>query len=217
MKKNHYEAYIPVAKAYSSNDPAHDYLHVFRVFKNGQTLLKKEPEADGDIVLTAILLHEVFNFPKGHPMSSKSGDICSLLAGQLLEEHHFNPEKIPRVMDCIKNHSFSKGIIPATIEEKIVQDADRLDAIGAIGIARCFATSADMKRPFYDSQDPFAQNRELDDKNFCMDHFYKKLLKLGDAMHTPAARLMAEERIRFMHSYLDQLSEELSLIQTNLI
>jgi uncharacterized protein len=209
--KNKYERFIDVAKDYSSCDPAHDYLHVYRVFKNGQSILKQEPDADEEIVLTAILLHEVFNFPKNHPLSSKSGDICSMIVGQLLVEHNFNPKKIPKVLECIKNHLFSKGVFPTTLEEKIVQDADRLDAIGAIGIARCFATSAEMKRPFYDLQDPFAQNRERDDKSFGIDHFYRKLLKLGESMHTATAKQMAVMRINYMKNYLDQLSEEIGL------
>lgn len=203
---------MEIAKEYSTNDPAHDYLHVYRVFKNGQLILKQEPDADEEVVLTAILLHEVFNFPKNHPLSSKSGDICSIIVGQLLADHYFNPEKMPKVLDCIRNHSFSKGIVPTTLEEKIVQDADRLDAIGAIGIARCFATSAEMKRPFYDFQDPFAQNRELDDKSFAIDHFYRKLLKLGESMHTATAKELASKRINYMKSYLEQVSEEIGFI-----
>jgi uncharacterized protein len=203
---------MEIAKEYSTNDPAHDYLHVYRVFKNGQLILKQEPDADEEVVLTAILLHEVFNFPKNHPLSSKSGDICSIIVGQLLADHYFNPEKMPKVLDCIRNHSFSKGIVPTTLEEKIVQDADRLDAIGAIGIARCFATSAEMKRPFYDFQDPFAQNRELDDKSFAIDHFYRKLLKLGESMHTATAKELAVKRINYMKSYLEQVSEEIGYI-----
>lgn len=203
---------MEIAKEYSTNDPAHDYLHVYRVFKNGQLILKQEPDADEEVVLTAILLHEVFNFPKNHPLSSKSGDICSIIVGQLLADHYFNPEKMPMVLDCIRNHSFSKGIVPTTLEEKIVQDADRLDAIGAIGIARCFATSAEMKRPFYDFQDPFAQNRELDDKSFAIDHFYRKLLKLGESMHTATAKELAVKRINYMKSYLEQVSEEIGYI-----
>lgn len=206
---NHFETVKRLAKAYASPDPAHDYLHVERVFKNGQLILQQEPEADAEVVLTAILLHEVFNFPKNHPMSSESGEICALIAGQILIDHQFNPDKILKVQGCIRNHSYSKGVVPSTLEEKIVQDADRLDAIGAIGIARCFATSADMKRPFYDSQDPFAQKRELDDKIYAIDHFYKKLLKLGEAMHTKAGQRLAKKRIDFMKHFLLQLSDEL--------
>lgn len=208
---NKFETFKRLAKAYASSDPAHDYLHVERVFTNGQFILQQEPEADAEVVLTAILLHEVFNFPKNHPMSSESGEICALIAGQLLTDHHFNPDKLPKVQACIRNHSYSKGVVPTTLEEKIVQDADRLDAIGAIGMARCFATSAEMKRPFYDSQDPFAQKRELDDQNYAIDHFYKKLLRLGEAMHTKAGQELAKVRIDFMKHFLLQLSDELDV------
>ena len=97
---------------------------------------------------------------------------------------------------------------PKTLEAKVLQDADRLDAIGAIGIARCFATSADMKRPFYAPDDPFCRTRAPDDKQWGLDHFYKKLLRIGDGLHTQAARAIAGERIAFMRAFLDQLERE---------
>ncbi|WEG14386.1 HD domain-containing protein [Pullulanibacillus sp. KACC 23026] len=205
----YFEPYIEIAEQLSSADPAHDVLHVKRVFKNGQAILEKELEADEEVVLTAILLHELINLPKDHPFSSRSGDLCAELAGELLETHQFPIEKREAVLTCIRHHSFSKGIVPKTIEEKIVQDADRLDAMGAIGIARCFATSAAMKRPFYQEKDPFSKDRGLDGKGYAVDHFYQKLLRLGDAMHTEAAKGMAQSRLEFMNHYLDQLDNEL--------
>lgn len=206
---SNYKAFLAIAKRLSSKDPAHDFLHVHRVFKNGQAILTEEMEADEEVVLTAILLHEVVNLPKNHPMSSRSGDLSARLADDILIEQNFLPEKRQRVLACIQNHSFSKGVQPETLEEKIVQDADRLDAIGAIGVARCFATCSELERPFYHEADPFATERTLDDQNYGLDHFYKKLLLLGDTMHTEAAKKMAESRINFMKDYLRQLSVEI--------
>jgi uncharacterized protein len=106
-------------------------------------------------------------------------------------------------------HPFSLGVVPTTIEAKVLQDADRLDAIGAIGIARCFATTSVMKRPFYNPEDPFCAKREPDDKSWGLDHFYRKLLRIQDQLHTETARTMARERTAFMQAFLDQLAREL--------
>ena len=86
--------------------------------------------------------------------------------------------------------------MPETIEGKVLQDADRLDAIGAIGIARCFATCAEMRVPFYNPDDPFCGVREPDDKRWGLDHFYRKLLRIPDGLHTATARAIAKDRNR---------------------
>jgi uncharacterized protein len=91
----------------------------------------------------------------------------------------------------------------------VLQDADRLDAIGAIGIARCLATCADMKRPFYAPDDPFCATRAPDDKQWGVDHFYRKLLRIGDGLHTATARALAGERAAFMRAFLEQLAREI--------
>jgi uncharacterized protein len=110
---------------------------------------------------------------------------------------------------CISVHSFSRGIVPETLEAKILQDADRLDAVGAVGIARCFATCADLKRPFYRQEDPFCRARAPDDKLWGVDHFYRKLLRLGETLHTPTARALAAARLDFMNTFLRQFESEI--------
>lgn len=161
------------------------------------------------MVLTAVLLHELFNYPKGHPLSSRSGEVCAERAAAVLLANGFPEPDQPLVLACIRDHSFSKGVRPETLEGQIVQDADRLDAVGAIGIARCFATSAEMRRPFYDPADPFCSQRPPDDKRWGVDHFYTKLLRIAERMNTPTGRRMAESRIAFMRVYLEQLRSEL--------
>ncbi|WP_051330831.1 HD domain-containing protein [Aneurinibacillus terranovensis] len=203
-----YTPYIETAKREASVDPAHDFLHVQRVYNHAKLLLQTE-QADEDVVLVSVLLHELFNYPKGHPESHLSGDVCAERAEVVLHEQGFPAEKIPHVLDCIRNHSFSKGVMPATIEGKLVQDADRLDSLGAIGIARCFATCAEMERPFYEPGDPFSRKRKPNDKEYGLDHFYVKLLKIADRMHTEAGRRIAKERTRFMELYLSQLKQEI--------
>jgi len=190
-------------------EPAHDALHVERVMASARRIAEAEG-ADADVCVIAALLHELFNYPKNHPESARSGDVCAEHAIALLREHGWDEAFSERVAYCIRVHSFSRGIVPETLEAKVLQDADRLDAIGAIGIARCFATSADMKRPFYAPDDPFCRAREPDDKEWGIDHFYKKLLRIGDGLHTATARALAAERIAFMRAYLDQLEREVA-------
>ena len=189
-------------------EPAHDALHVERVMASARRIAVAE-NAEVEACVTAALLHELFNYPKSHPESSRSGDVCAEHAAALLGAHGYDAAFIERVAYCIRVHSFSRGIVPETLEAKVLQDADRLDAIGAIGIARCFATSADMKRPFYAPDDPFCRARDPDDKKWGLDHFYRKLLRIGDGLHTATARALAGERLGFMRAFLDQLEREL--------
>lgn len=200
--------YMDIAKARSSNDPAHDFLHVTRVAANARTILEYV-DADDEIVLVAAYLHELFNYPKGHPRSKESGDVCAEHALAVMEDLDFPKEKRDGVTYAIANHSFSKGVVPVTCEGKILQDADRLDAIGAIGIARLFSTCASMERPFYHVQDPFCKNRVPDDKEYGLDHVFVKLLRIPDTLHTDVARQLAVRRIEWIQSFLEQLDGEL--------
>ena len=189
-------------------EPAHDALNVKRVMVSARRIGDAEG-ADVEVAVTAALLHELFNHPKNHPESSRSGDICAEQATVLLGEHGFEAAFAARVAYCIRVHSFSRGIMPETLEAKVLQDADRLDAIGAIGIARCFATSSEMKRPFYAPDDPFCGARVPDDKQWGIDHFYVKLLRIADGLHTATAQAMARDRADFMRAYLAQLEREI--------
>jgi uncharacterized protein len=189
-------------------DPAHDALHVRRVMANARRIAEAEA-ADVDVAVTAAMLHELFNYPKDHPESARSGEVCAVEAAALMQAHGLDEPFVARVAYCIRVHPFSRGIVPETLEGRVLQDADRLDAIGAIGIARCFATSAAMKRPFYAPDDPFCRGRAPDDKQWGIDHFYRKLLRIGEGLHTATARQLAAERLAFMRAYLDQLEREL--------
>jgi len=189
-------------------EPAHDFLHVLRVMENGRRIAAAEG-ADVSVVVAAALLHELFNYPKNHPESHLSGEVCADHAAQVLAAEGYPQEFADQVCYCIRVHSFSRGVIPDTQEAKVLQDADRLDAIGAIGIARCFSTGAVMGRPFYHAEDPFCRNRTPDDKEWTTDHFYRKLLKIPGTLHTETGKRLAEERTRYMEAYLQQLQREL--------
>ena len=190
-------------------DSAHDWQHVLRVAANARAICAAEG-ADAGVVVPAALLHELFNYPKNHPDSARSGELCAERAGAVLAELGWAPAAAERVAYCIRVHGFSRGIVPDTLEAKVLQDADRLDAIGAVGIARCFATGAIMRQPFYDPVDPLCAHRAPDDKQWSVDHFFKKLLRIPGTLHTATARRMAEERTRFMESFLAQLSREIA-------
>ncbi|STT07263.1 metal-dependent phosphohydrolase [Klebsiella michiganensis] len=106
-------------------------------------------------------------------------------------------------------HSFSAAIAPQSEEAKIVQDADRLEALGAIGLARVFAVSGALNNSLFDARDPFADRRELDDKTYALDHFQCKLLRLPKTMQTEKGRAMAVHNARFLVQFMAKLSAEL--------
>ncbi len=192
-----------------SADTAHDVSHALRVFQNAKHIALQE-HADLAVVLPAALLHDVVVYPKNHAKSSDSAIESAAKAQEVLRQLKYPEEYIPLIQEAIATHSFGSQQQPATQEAKIVQDADRLDALGAIGIARCFVVSGSLNRPIYRSEDPFCQARELDDKAYAIDHFYNKLLKLKELMHTNTAREMAEERTQFLRTFLEQLKNELT-------
>jgi uncharacterized protein len=178
------------------------------VTANARLIAEKEG-AWLEVVVPAALLHELFNYPKGHPDSARSGEVCAEHAREVLQGEALARETVDSIATCIREHSFSRGIVPDTLEGKVLQDADRLDAIGAIGIARCMATCAEMKRPFYSMVDPFCAERAPDDKMWGIDHFYAKLLRIPGALHTETARAMAGERLAMMEQFLAQLGREI--------
>jgi uncharacterized protein len=192
----------------AGNGPSHDFLHVARVTQTARRIGLAEG-ADLDVVVPAALLHELFNYPKGHPRSHLSGEVCAEQAVDVLRENDCPPHLIDPIRECIRIHAFSRGLVPETIEGRVLQDADRLDSIGAIGIARCFATCAEMGVPFYQPEDPFCGSREPDDKRWGLDHFYRKLLRIPDGLYTATARTIAGNRIRVMETFLAQLEQEI--------
>jgi len=196
-------------KAAEGAGPAHDFAHVLRVVSTAETLARAEG-ADVELCVTAALLHELFNYPKGHPESHLSGERCAEEALAVLRAEGWPSDRADAVAYAIRVHPFSRGIVPETLEAKILQDADRLDSIGAIGIARCFATTSEMQRPFYHPDDPFCAARAPDDKMWGIDHFYRKLLRIPDVLHTATARAIAQERVAFMEAFLAQLGREIA-------
>jgi uncharacterized protein len=190
------------------NDSAHDFGHVMRVYRNAQKILKNE-KANKKLVLSAVLLHDIVSYPKSGKRSKNSSIDSAKKAKIILKKYHFTDEEIIVILDAICDHSFSQKKIPKTIEGKILQDADRLDALGAIGIARVFATGGSLKRPFYNSEDPFCKKRSPDDKIWTVDHFFEKLFKLESFMNTQSGKNEAKKRTKILKEFLKQFEQEI--------
>jgi len=189
-------------------DSAHDIQHITRVYNNAKKICKHE-NANEKLVLSAALLHDIVSYPKSDKRSKLSSIESAKKSKKILKNLNFSQKEIEIVSDAIRDHSFSRNRIPATIEGKILQDADRLDALGAIGIARVFAVGGLEKRSFYNLQDPFCKNRTPNDKIWTLDHFYEKLLKLESLMNTKSGKIEAKKRTKVLKDFLKQLENEL--------
>lgn len=191
-------------------DVAHDLAHILRVVANARKLAALS-QADLQIVIPAAWLHDCVSVPKSSPLRNQASRMAAKQAGEFLSEAGYPSQFIPAIQHAIEAHSFSANITPLTLEAQVVQDADRLDSLGAIGIARCLMLGAVLDRPLYELEEPFPHNRAADDQRYTIDHFYTKLLKLADSMQTPAGRAEAEQRSEFMRHYLGQLAAEIQL------
>jgi uncharacterized protein len=190
---------------YERADPAHDFSHIMRVYRNAQIIGKAEG-ADMQVLLLAALLHDAGPESKS---SAKSESQPIKTAEDFLKKKGLSEDVRKRVLYAVEVHRFSKGIVPVTLEARILQDADRLDALGAIGIARVFLTGGFLGRPLYNPVDPFCRSREPDDDKWNLDHFFKKLLKLESGMHTDFARKLAARRADVLRGYLSDLQKEI--------
>lgn len=194
-------------------DPAHDFSHFERVRKNAESIAKTEG-ANTDVLIAAAYLHDIANLPKDHPNSSMSSQYSVSKAREILTSIGGFPEELyPLLDDAILCHSYSRGLKPQTLEGQVFQDADRLDAIGAVGIARAYAVGGKAGRPLYWPEDPLCvTGRTPCDKGApeanTLDHFFIKLFKLPDLMNTKTGRLMAQERVEYMGGFCEQLARE---------
>jgi len=193
---------------YKGADPAHDFAHIMRVYKNAKEIGEKEG-ADMQVLLLAALLHDAESGSKLAEVYAESNARNLKTAEDFLKRKGFSEVVTEKVLYAVEVHRFSKGITPTTLEAKILQDADRLDAVGAIGIARVFMTGGAFGRELYNPEDPFCRAREPDDGKWNLDHFYKKLLKLESGMHTETGRELAKERGAVLRRYLSDLEKEI--------
>jgi len=195
-------------KKLTKNDSAHDFEHVMRVYRNAEKICRSE-KIDSKLVLTSVLLHDIVSFPKNDKRSKFSSSQSAKFAKKILSKMNFDEDEIRIIYDAIIQHSFSKNQKPKTIVGKILQDADRLDAIGAIGIARAFTTGGFTKRQIYNAKDPFCLKRDPNDNSWTLDHFFKKLLILEKKMYTKYAKKEASKRTKILKKYLSDLKHEI--------
>jgi uncharacterized protein len=199
-----------VKQTLAGAEAGHDWFHIERVYKTALTINASE-KADNLIVSLAALLHDIAD------SKFNNGDetIGPRIAGEFMQSLNLAPEIIEHVQQIILNMSYKASLGTVTFhshELEVVQDADRLDAIGAIGIARAFTYGGFKNRVLYDPAIPFVENMSKEAyKNTTaptINHFYEKLLLLKDLMNTAAGKAMAQQRHDFMLNYLDQFYKE---------
>ena len=169
--------------------------------------------ADLAVVLPAAWLHDCVIVPKDSPLRSQASRLAADAAIAFLHESDYSAADLHAIGHAIAAHSFSANIAPQSVEARVVQDADRLDSLGAIGVARCLMLGGAIGRRLYDPIEPFPDNRPPDDLTNTIDHFYSKLLRLADTMQTVAGRAEAQRRTAFMQAFLDQLRGEITTVE----
>jgi uncharacterized protein len=174
--------------------------------------LHEEEGGDLEVLLAAVLLHDCVAVEKNSPLRAQASRLAAEKASSVLAEMTWPSEKITAVAHAIEAHSFSANITPRTLEAKIVQDADRLDSLGMLGVARTFYIAGRMGSALYDPQDPEAKQRDYDDKRFCLDHFQTKLLHLADGFQTAAGQRLAQVRHQRLKGFMEQFKEEIGIV-----
>lgn len=191
-----------------SDDGGHDLSHILRVYRNAMRIQAIEG-GDGEILAAAVLLHDCVAVEKNSPLRSAASRLAAEKADGILRSLGWSQEKIAATCHAILTHSFSANLEPNTLEAKILQDADRLDAIGVIGAARCFYTAGRMGGKLYHPTDPLGENRELDDRIYSLDHFPLKLFRLADGFKTATGRQMAQLRHERLIRIREMILEEI--------
>ena len=190
------------------DDPGHNLAHALRVALAAARIavaLEVSPRE----AIAAALLHDLVNVPKDHPGRARASELSATAAAPELARAGFDPDVVQRITGAIRDHSFSRGVAPETPLGDALQDADRLEALGVIGLFRCVSTGVRMGAQYFHDDDPFARARPLDDRAFSVDHFFTKLLGLPATMRTAAGRAEAEARAAFLRTTLAQLGAEL--------
>ncbi|CAB3760069.1 phosphohydrolase [Burkholderia sp. MSh2] len=190
------------------DDGAHDTSHLQRVWKNAAAI-QAEEGGDAEVLLAATLLHDCVAVEKNSPLRAQASRLAAEKARRVLTSLDWPDAKIDAVAHAIEAHSFSACIAPLTLEAKVLQDADRLDAIGMVGVARCFYVAGRMGSALYDPDDPHAERRALDDTRFALDHFRTKLLKLSTGFQTVTGTRLALVRRDRLHRFLEEFSDEI--------
>lgn len=192
-----------------ATDGAHDLGHLDRVWASCRLIAMDEPGADADVLAVAAYFHDSVNLPKDSPDRAHASVLSADMAVRELGAMGFPEGRLAAVHHAIAAHSFSARIPPGTVEARILQDADRLEALGAIGIARMFLVAGQMGGGLFDPADLMALHRALDDRRFALDHLEVKLFGLVGTMQTATGRAIATERAEWMGSFRTRLLSEI--------
>jgi len=197
-----------LAAGASGGDGAHDSSHLERVWRNAQALLAQHRDADALVVMAACYLHDLVNLPKDDPERAQASRRSARLARHQLAWMEFPADRLDAVAHAIEAHSFSANIPAESLEAKIVQDADRLDGLGAVGLARMFYIAGRMGSSLAHPEDPLGLAREFDDRRYALDHIVVKLAKLPAMMQTAGGRALAEERLARLLAFRAEFAAE---------
>ena len=199
--------------ALETPDPSHDTAHLLRVALWTLRLGAPGAEGAGHVnpreAVAAALLHDAVHVPKDSPDRARASELAADFARERLAALGFEGASIARIAAAVRDHSFSRGAVPEDALGCALQDADRLEALGAIGWLRCISTGVRMRAEWFHADDPWAASRALDDRRYSVDHLFTKLLGLPATMRTAAGRAEAERRAAFLRAFADQLGEEL--------
>jgi len=195
------------------NDVSHDLSHVMRVVRTAKILCDKE-KGDPYIVVPAAYLHDCLYISKKDPRRSLASTLSAEYALKLMQGWGYPDQYFEEISHAIKAHSFSANIKPETLEARIVQDADRIDGLGAIGVCRAMAFTGFANRSMYNTNDPFCENgRTPDDSTNTLDHFFIKLMNVAELACTDSGKAECIKRTEYMRGFLNQLSAEVGTIK----
>lgn len=191
-----------------ADDPAHDVAHAERV---ALWTLRLAPQVAARSAIAAALLHDNVNLPKDSPDRARASELGAAEATRRLPGLGFSEVETASIADAIRTHSYSRGEVPTSELGRALQDADRLETLGALGLCRVLSTGARLRARYFEALDPWAERRDLDDRRYSVDHFFTKLLGLGDTMLTPAGRQEARARTAYLLGFLEQLGCEIGV------
>lgn len=208
-----------VRKKLEKDSTGHDYNHILRVENNATELMEDEKftSEEVNIIIAAILLHDIIDYKVSEDIEKSHTEVINIL-----KKSSATKEEVDEINHIINNMSFSKNLSEKKQLSKlgqIVQDADRLDAIGAIGIARTFYYGGSKGSAFYDNSQPLLES-ELNESIYkkgssVINHFYEKLLKIKDLMNTEKGKFEAEKRTKFMEDFLAEFYREIPSIKNS--